>query len=180
MAVGFAFVVVMGLGNYVGTRFTFPALLHGLALVLMVLPLATAQFSWLPDVAQSRLAAALMIGGALWWAERCERLAAPVRTPLDRVWIEFRDRFGIVWSKRILDRLNHMAANDRLIARMGLTGVVARDGNDVPPPDDVAALERSLRWLLRRFVDEAWIDEQLRRGRVAVPHSLPPLRDSAP
>lgn len=165
MVVGYAFVVVMGLGNYLGTRFTLAAALTAGALLLVVAPTATADFSWLPQTDHCRLLATLFLTAALWWAAHAARPTYAVRVPLDRVWIEFRDQFGIVWSKRVLDRLNLMAQGDQLSLRMSLIGVTSLDNSDTPPTTtELAAMERSLRWLLRRFVDEAWIDRQLRLG----------------
>ncbi len=167
MAVGYAFVVVMGLGNYVGTRFTFPALLAAAALWLSVLPLATAEFAWLPAARQCRPVATLLLAAAVWWADRAGRgTEHPAAIPLDRVWEQFRDRYGIVWSKRLLDRLNHMAEAKRLSLRMSLTGIAPLDSSGATAnPDDLAELERASRWLLRRFVDDEWIDDQLQRGQ---------------
>lgn len=166
MAVGFAFVVVMSIGNYLGTRYTMPTALTLGALLLLIAAAAGAELSWLPTPGHSRSAATFMVFTAIWWATSLSSDKYPVRTPLDRVWIEFRDTFGVVWSKRILDRLNGMAANDHLDVRMDISGVVPVDPSDLtedyqPEPLALAALEKHLRWLLRRFVEESWIDERL-------------------
>lgn len=167
MAVGFAFVVVMGIGNYLGTRYTLPAFLTAGSLLLLLAPALSARISWLPTTEHCRLFATLSITAAIWWAARLGSERYPVRLPLDRVWIEFRDQFGIVWSKRILDRLNEMAEKKNLPLRMGITGVVSvcekssTEEHNPPAQQDLLELEKSLRWLLRRFVEETWIDRQL-------------------
>jgi len=166
MAVGYGFVVVMGVGNYLGTRYTMPTTLILSTLLLLIAAAADVHFSWMPTPEQCRSIAPFAVCAAIWWAARMSRETYPVRTPLDRVWIEFRDSFGIVWSKRILDRLNGMAAHDHLSARMDMSGIVPVNPTDVsdeyhPDPIALTGLEKHLRWLFRRFVDDDWIDERL-------------------
>ncbi len=168
MLLGFAFVVVMGLGNYFGTRFTLPAIGAAMSLLLLALPAADFRISWLPRADLSRSFASLLMSAVLCGACIAAKRPFTVRVPLDQVWIEFRDQFGVVWSKRILERLNSMAEKDALSVRMSVTGVVSVSGADAhPDAASVDELEKSLRWLLRRFVDEGWIDSQLSRSHLS-------------
>ena len=106
-------------------------------------------------------------------------------TRFDRLWFDFFDLFGIVWGRRIQDRVNDIANLEQLPARLELDGFVwpqastksnlpvARDGEvsltnqpmSIQQERDRAAvearIEHILRWLLRRFVDASWIDSRL-------------------
>ena len=82
------------------------------------------------------------------------------------VWSDFRNSFGVVWSRRIMERFNQQAAEGRWEVRLETEGFVW--GAD---PDGVsresAEAERFLRWLLRRFVDDEWIDVRMASGPAA-------------
>ena len=82
----------------------------------------------------------------------------------DRLWVDFRDYFGIVWAKRVMDRLNDLLARETLPVRMEIDGL--RWNQSLPTTEGERSpvyvrADRSLRWLLRRFVDDAWIDRRL-------------------
>jgi hypothetical protein len=80
----------------------------------------------------------------------------------DRVWRDFRDQFGIVWAQRVRERINQRALQEQWPARLERPGFVNADGT--PAGASVASdprIEHALRWLLRRFVDESWLNERL-------------------
>ncbi|MFP6658121.1 MAG: hypothetical protein VB853_08045 [Pirellulales bacterium] len=84
-------------------------------------------------------------------------------TGVDRVWLDFRNSYGAVWALHIAERFNtaSRAANWNIILQWnGLQHPPNRDG---PPHDEevAAAIEQSLRNLLRRFVASEWIDARL-------------------
>jgi hypothetical protein len=76
------------------------------------------------------------------------------RTPLDRVWLDFRDLLGTMWALRVLERINAASSQNGWGARLTWRRWIVSQA----PPE---ALQRSLRMLLRRFVSEQWIDERL-------------------
>jgi hypothetical protein len=104
------------------------------------------------------------------------------------VWRAFRDWFGTVWSVRVMERMNASAAMYGWPVLLGWDGFVpksdaavghaANSGHaQLPPgrssgtageqpsslaPEQLAAIEQSLRTLLRRFVSAEWIDRRLR------------------
>ena len=103
----------------------------------------------------------------------------PAATKFDQLWFDFFDLFGIVWGRRIQDRVNFIANQDRLPVRLEIDGFVwtpqvvasvpavngsSPSGQSIKEStnDDArnaeARLEHILRWLLRRFVDPVWID----------------------
>lgn len=169
---GYALVLVMGVGNYCGTRFTREALLTGSGLLLLVLPLSTwgagLSDTSLPMRAGATVCLALAGAGAAYRVKHPPK----VSRPLDRLWVDFRDYFGIVWARRIQDRVNAAAEKDRWPARLEMHGFAWLD--DEPPrtgaQSESEQIEHTLRWLLRRFVDPEWIDERLAERDIAADH----------
>lgn len=84
---------------------------------------------------------------------------AAARSPLDRVWLDFRDAFGVAWGLRVAERLNASAAMYSWPVTLTWQGFRGRQEgtSDIPP----AAVEEGLRGLLRRFVSPEWIDSRL-------------------
>src|ERR1700685_3625700 len=129
MLTAYALVLLMGLGNYVGTRFAMPALFVGAACVVVVWPLsglaAGSGFAGPVAHAAATIGLALAAWLAGWQAERLNRSRSTERTaPLVRVWTDFRDFFGIVWARRLLDRVHEAAAEQNWPLRLRLAGFV--------------------------------------------------------
>lgn len=158
---GFCLVLVMGLGNWLGTRFTGPALLAGFSIPASMVPLLS-RWDFSLVAALWRGTAALGLGLASLWAwhaaQRCNN--APDR--FDDLWLDFRDTFGIVWSLRIQERVNAAAVQENWPCRLDSWGF--QWSADVTPQQRSQTqprLEHTFRWLLRRFVDEEWINRRL-------------------
>jgi len=158
--VGYGLVLIMGTGNYIGTRYTLPAFLYagGNALIVFSSSQVWPRSGWGRDEAQ--VGATGLVAAAVLLAAFLGRRRAPAADRFDRLWADFFDQFGIVWGRRIQDRINHVAAHENWPVRLGLTGFV-----DVPGSIDRATaeirMEHTVRWLLRRFVDPSWIDDRL-------------------
>ncbi len=82
----------------------------------------------------------------------------------DAIWLDFRDSFGIFWGLRFAERINEAAERFGWPVRLEWGGFVL-----FPPDQSITlaealdgSLERelrpTLRGLLRRFVDQTWID----------------------
>jgi hypothetical protein len=156
----FWFLVILIAGgalNGLGTRYWPSSLLYGAGQVALVWPFFFTELppagALAPLLGTSALVLAWLLAAAEW----------PRRTrvvlPLDRVWLDFRDAFGVAWSLRIAERMNASARIYDWPVRLGWRGFTApldRAMADVPP-----AAEESLRSLLRRFVSPAWIDARL-------------------
>lgn len=159
---GFAVVLTMGAGNYFGTRHTLAALLYAAAAVLFVAPYV----EWSPLAPfHARLAATLLFATSVALPIR-RRLHAVIAAPYadwNVVWLEFRDTFGIVWAKRVMDRLNEAARHERWPSRLELDGFVAAAVENPMPPERVELqIDYWMRVLLRRFVEPSWIDARRR------------------
>jgi hypothetical protein len=104
----FAFMVVVGVTNYVPTRFAVAAVGFGITFLLEFLALTHP--AWPPElraVLGSWLAYAFAasVWLARYWADR----GPAASHPLERLWFWFRDAWGVVWALRILDRFNRTA-----------------------------------------------------------------------
>jgi len=187
MLAGYGLVLLMGAGNYLGTRFALPALFAASAMLLV--PVSMSSLHWLPESFPTRATASLLLGIAVWIAAIAMRNAArrggslrPSPIPMDfgelsrareggvrtaspfaLLWNDFRDLYGIVWARRVLDRVNDAAVHESWPVRLHLHGFAGLDPAHPPSlaPEQLQQIERTLRWLLRRFVDPEWIDERI-------------------
>ena len=161
--------ILFGLVNYLPTRFAPAAILAAAGQWLILAPqLPWNAFSNAPQTAIVGLAlmvTALAVAACTAaWRRSCRRISAE---PLDRVWLDFRDEFGVVWSLRIAERLNASPAAQQVGIRLSWRGFIqpavpARDPSSSAKPSTLAPparseVERALRALLLRFVSSDWI-----------------------
>ncbi|QDU39910.1 hypothetical protein Mal4_42640 [Maioricimonas rarisocia] len=162
MVIGYGLVLVMGGGNYVGTAFAPAAILLMLAQVALLAPAVPfISEALLPTETARRVASLLLMAGAVlaWWIGRRR---APAGSTYDAVWFDFADRFGIVWALRIRERINDRARQEKWRARLEPQGFVWEAALDEQTRRETGArIDHTLRWLLRRFVDEPWLNERL-------------------
>ena len=156
--IAYLLVLVMGAGNYLGTRFTLASLCFAAANGLIVISSSAISPEWLADRWSTRVWSSGLMAAAILLASRSptDRTAGVNR--FDRLWLDFFDQFGVVWGRRIQDRVNFVAEKERWPARLQLHGF------EWTAPTDTATearIEHTFRWLLRRFVDPCWIDERL-------------------
>lgn len=152
--IGFLLVLVMGTGNYFGTRFTFPVLLVAAGLAFLVVSGSRSRPDWFPGETVVRSAAAILLGVGLLSATYC-RPSPMSGSPVEAAWAEFRDTFGIVWAKRVMDRVNESLTTAGLETRLDLDGFTATTSeHDRAEAERVTA--ETFSWLLKRFVDETW------------------------
>jgi len=159
---GFLLAWIMGIGNYLGTRFSFSVLGIGIAVLLVVVPLSV--FGSI-DPERARIWATLLLCLSIVRLVRRGRIFNSETPGLNRLWFDFRDYFGIVWGKRILDRFNDSTTKGQSPLRLEMDGFQSTEKiSDNPSAEtDNARLEaeKTMRWLLRRFVDPEWIDARL-------------------
>jgi hypothetical protein len=159
----YAFVLVMGAGNYIGTRHTPAALLYAAAAFLLLASVSSAVPQWLPGDRTCRAWGTLLGSMAClvaWRTARRRRVASP---GLDRVGQDFRDWFGIVWSQRVRNRANEAARSRQWPFRLEWDGFAPTrpDLGEEEFKQFSGEIEHTLRWQLRRFVDPEWIDERI-------------------
>ncbi|MSR58386.1 MAG: hypothetical protein EXS05_12030 [Planctomycetaceae bacterium] len=167
---GYVLVLIMGAGNYLGLRYTVPALLWTTSLFFLVGSLCPATVDWMPPAAIARSGATLLIVASAWLATWTARRDTARRTTadgaaFDRVWLDFRDTFGVVWARRVQERFNEGMRHQAQNVRLGINGLESADRatQAAPPIDPMArrSAEKALRWLLQKFVDSEWIDARL-------------------
>ncbi len=160
--IGFVLVLVMGIGNYMGSRYGLSAFFIGVAVILSLWPMSNSYLGDHDSVTRLRGFASLFCGFAVLHGFRQSIRPSLDESRFDKVWFDFRDAFGIVWSIRIQDRINQTAVKEKWCVRLGTEGFV---WEDEAPSDKREHTEERLRhtlyWLLRRFVDPIWIDERL-------------------
>lgn len=161
--IGFVLVLVMGCGNYIATQLALPAMLYALGVVLVLAPCSTVSAGLGISFQAFRISGTVcMLLSVLWSRLILTHRPAATFGP-ERVWDDFRETFGIVWTKRAMDRINiEFATREQWPAQLG------PDGLEWPtPPTDQqrqhveARMVYALHWLLRRFVDPDWIDSRL-------------------
>jgi hypothetical protein len=150
--------LLLGIANYALTRFSANACGYALGQWLLLGPTITHRawsfpgaFAW---------GSALLGLAALSVCLNLPPRPAP-RQGWNRAWLDFRDAFGSLWGLRVMERLNVTAR------RLGWKTELGWHGFPTPgDPQEVlagarepvleAAVERSFRMLLRRFVADDW------------------------
>ncbi len=148
--------VVVGATNGLGTRNWLASALYCGGQILLLLPFHSAD----PPIAASS-AAFWGLAGVFLSAVSITATGASQRESrgsLDRVWLDFRDEFGVVWALRIVERVNASAKMYDWPVQLTWQGFRERESTqtEVPP-----LVEESFRTLLRRFVSAEWLDERL-------------------
>lgn len=163
--------VFLGVGNYLFTRFAPAAVLLGVgevALIAEYLPFGNRTAS--PSRELFGLACLVAAIGA---AFGIAQLRVRTERSIERLWADFRDAFGAVWTLRIAERLNASAQLHRWPVEFSWGGVAVVGRGDEPSTDRGLAsletdlqhrIERELRSYLRRFVSHDWIARRLSSG----------------
>ena len=83
----------------------------------------------------------------------------------DQVWLDYRDMFGGMWALRIRERINATAKMNNWDLRLAWDGFTAADGTPLPdtlPADTQHILHLNFWNLMRKFVNQSWIDQRLK------------------
>jgi len=157
--VGFGLVLVMGMGNYVGTRFTILACLTLLSELILIASLdprsSSDQSTWFRAMAATILVCGVMMATRF-------TVSTGDGGGWNGLWRDFRDAFGIVWANRIAARVNAEAVKGNWTVRLHSDRFVsATPGTPVSLTRDAGQIDHTMRWLLRRFVDEEWINARV-------------------
>ncbi len=86
----------------------------------------------------------------------------------DRLWLDFRDSFGMLWGMRVWERINLAIEMYQWEVLMTWRGVRKIDGSqfDKELPSKVGVgMRKTLRNLLRRFVSQEWIADRVEESR---------------
>lgn len=160
---GWAFVLVMGYGNYLLTRFVLPVLLAAASCVCILWPVSGLGSDGIMRAESLLSLGTIGLGAACLLAVLTARHSPQTETGSERVWNDFRNIFGIVWAKRVMDRVNWSAQEEDWPLRLDLSGVIwtKPDVTGEERAEALKRLEATFRWLLKRFVDDAWLHRRL-------------------
>lgn len=154
---GFLLVLTMGTGNHFGTANTSACLFGAAAILLFTLPV-TEWGVWPGDIVCLVSSICLAISAIL---VEGRHKAPGERIGHEQLWIDFRDIYGVVWSRRSMDRINQFANRENWNVRMTLNGF--RPWSNSPQSmENTERPEEILRWVLRRFAEDDFLDAYLR------------------
>ncbi len=162
--VAYGVVLLMGAGNFVFTRFTWPAVLWMSLWGWCVWSLSQR------GISRSDTVAIIFCGQLLFWLQ-VDAAFRHRRTMMgwDRVFCDFRDHFGAVWAFRLMARVNEVAQREQWPWRLmpdglqpfpGESSTATKSALDHNPNTD-PRVAHTFRWLLKQFVDPEWIDSRL-------------------
>jgi hypothetical protein len=139
----------VGILNYLPTRLALPALALAIATV--------GEFSLLDE----RIAPAtqdtvqtlawLALGLSPWLGVLAWRRRPSARSAFDRRWLDFRDRFGLLWGQRVREQFNRAAANAGWPVHLSWRGLRLLPGASLARGDEHTAMTDTLEALLKRF-----------------------------
>ena len=138
-------ILIVGIINYLPTRWMLPALAAGAWSVTDLWRLSQ-QSQAGPSAVMATLFAAL-----IWLA--LTRKPPNVIDELRALWLAFRDSYGLVWSLRVQEQFNNAAQHAGLPVRLKWNGVVAPTDAGIDEHVRQEAL-RTLQAVLKRFVGE--------------------------
>ena len=131
--------IVVGASNYLPTRYAIASLLAAAGQTLLVwrqLPWGGGinsprgnAIDWMPLVGLGLLATAAGMA-ALGWPRRLSAASSP----LESLWSDFCDQFGVVWGLRVAERINATAAQNSWNVRLTWHGLTQSDGSPLDSP----------------------------------------------
>jgi hypothetical protein len=152
--------ILLGPISFAATRYWLASLLFSAGQVLAFSPhLAVIHRRLLLN---SELAGLCLCAAAIAAAWLVSRRTTAAANEYDRLWLDFRDTYGLLWGLRVQERIN--AAAQQSGWNLQLTWGGFRDAASDRPltaidPVAEAGFRATFRGLLRRFVSHAWLNE---------------------
>lgn len=162
--VGFLVVMVMGLGNYFGTKLTTSIFVLDVILFLLVAPYSEMAPEFLPEKQTSRILATFLFLVLLYFLNRSSDSSRKDLFPIQRIWFDFLDSYGVVWGKRFIDQMNQTAKEQDWNIHLELEGFVKNTDSEPVVSlsnEELEKVTRAFHRHLKRFVEPSWIDERL-------------------
>jgi len=154
----YGLLVVVGLTNYLPTRFGIAAACLGLVFFLEYMVLT--RVDW-PAERRATIGSWVTwtFAVSLWVARSRAGREPAARVSCERLWFWFRDHWGVVWALRVQERFNRSAALYRWPVRLRWFGLEPADPHeaDAAPPCPAEA-EAAFRGLIRRFAQPWRLD----------------------
>ena len=165
---GWLVVLLLGIGNYVMTRRGGMVIAAAAGVLALLWPLtgSVPPGAWTEGI---RAVGCLVLATAMWLAsrpqwKRVEEADDHVGQRLARAWDDFYQTYGLVWAVRVEARVNQDLARLEGGGRLGPSGVEFPEESLATAEQKEMAFRRAettLRWLWKRFVDEAWVSSRL-------------------
>jgi hypothetical protein len=144
--------LTVGVLNYLPTRLGPVTLLFGAGCALELVGVMP------PENLPEGVRHVLPLGGLLLalapWAAYLQLRPRPAPAEADRLWLGFRDRFGLVWGQRLREQFNSAAANAGWPVVLRWSGLRLKPGTPRPAPAVQEEIVAALRALLKRFEPE--------------------------
>ena len=169
--------ILLPVGNYLSTRYFFPALLAATAQIFLFVDCGSISL-WGAASLVSEYSVVSPTATALFLA-LFATLTAGYMTPKQshlfkggdqttNLWMEFSQLYGLLWSRRVADRAEKLLDQSGIPIRVGPSHFYAqkKDGTRQPilgdelPPEVAVTLKN----LLLRFVSQHWIDAMTSRA----------------
>jgi hypothetical protein len=142
--------LAVGVLNYLPTRLGPVALLVGAGCGLELVSVLPRES--VPEVVQRVLPVGDLLLAVGPWAAYLQRHGRPPpAAEFDRLWLGFRDRFGLVWGQRLREQFNRAAANAGWAVVLRWSGLRLRAGAALPAPAVQEEIVATLQALLKRF-----------------------------
>ena len=142
--------LLIGVLNYLPTTLAPAALCLALACSGELLMLHGAE--WSRDLAIPSSLSMALIPWAAWWGWSRQ---SPSPAEFSRIWLDFRNRFGLVWGQRLREQFNRSAANAGWPVILYWQGLVRVANAALPDQETQKEMLTTLKALLKRFVDFA-------------------------
>jgi hypothetical protein len=150
--------VAVGLLNYLPTRLAPAGVLLGIGCTTEFLTLVWSDpESALP--AELATAGRFLLAVSPWVALARFRQRGGARSEFDRIWLDFRDRYGLVWGQRLREQFNNAAAHAGWPVELRWRGLRRPETPDSAASamlsvEDQKEMVATLRALLKRFGPE--------------------------
>jgi len=158
----------VGIVNLLPTRYWPATVVLGGGQAMLLAPYLAGDSAW--AASQWRIAAGLglLVVGVLLCRRRAlgilQSAAWRRRDPLDRLWIDFRDAYGLLWGARVQQRVNAAAAQYDWPVMLSWDGFRDRAEYQAVgrlPAEVRAPVEHVMRTVLWRFMSPQWIEARL-------------------
>jgi hypothetical protein len=142
--------LAVGVVNYLPTRLALPAVVLAVEYVCEIGFLFAPVHGFSVTGEQPPLLDAWP-GLVPWIALVCIGSAGPPASEFDRLWLDFRNRFGFWWSQRLREQFNRSAYHSGWPVILRWQGLRLRPGTALPEPAVQEELLATLHALMKRF-----------------------------
>lgn len=159
---GHIFILLMGTGNYFGTRHTSKSMFFFISVAGLGLTFTPAIDSISSVDPQTLRAMCVLFIFPLVFPFRISPPGRNLTKTPEELWKEFCDSYGIVWAKRVMDRVNLSATEEGWQFRLDLGGIVLFQKNSDAKKSEQSRkrLREILCWQFKRFYDEEWLSQR--------------------